>query len=103
MDNDPHTGLFGWLTTHGHHVYVLLYISIVCNVMGTMGFVRAMKYFDTIIIAVATLLEPLTATLIAFVVGVGQLPGMLGWSGNALVVAGTLAVVYPSLDKPMEH
>jgi drug/metabolite transporter (DMT)-like permease len=64
-----------------------------------MGFVRAMQYFDNIIISVATLLEPMTATLIAFALGVGELPGTMGWIGNGLVVIGTLAVVYPSIDK----
>eukprot|EP00977_Amphora_coffeiformis_P011123 scaffold2657_cov89-Amphora_coffeaeformis.AAC.17 len=67
------------------------------------GFVRAMQYFDNIIIAVATLLEPLIATMIAVAIGVGELPGPLGWGGNVLVVLGTLGVVYPSIDKPMEH
>ena len=67
------------------------------------GFVRAMQYFDNIIIAVATLLEPMIATMIAFGIGVGELPGTLGWAGNLLVVLGTLFVVYPSIDKPMEH
>ena len=67
------------------------------------GFVRAMQYFDNIIIAVATLLEPMIATLIAVAIGVGELPGPLGWAGNLLVILGTLGVVYPSMDKPMEH
>lgn len=62
-----------------------------------------MQYFDNIIIAVATLLEPMIATLIAVVIGVGDLPGPLGWGGNVLVVLGTLGVVYPSIDKPLEH
>ena len=62
-----------------------------------------MQYFDNIIIAVATLLEPLIATMIAVAIGVGELPGSLGWAGNFLVVCGTLGVVYPSIDKPMEH
>ena len=62
-----------------------------------------MHFFDNIIIAVATLLEPLIATLIAFSVGVGELPGPLGWFGNLFVVLGTLGVVYPSIDKPLDH
>lgn len=62
-----------------------------------------MQYFDNIIIAVATLLEPMIATFIAVAIGVGEWPGVLGWMGNLLVVAGTLVVVYPSIDKPMEH
>lgn len=97
FDNNPHTGLFGWCTLVDYHVLILLYIAVVCNVVGTMGFVRAMEYFENIIIAVATLLEPLIATLIAFVLGVGDLPGMFGWIGNLLVAIGTLGVVYPSM------
>jgi hypothetical protein len=31
--------------------------------------------------------------------GVGELPGTMGWIGNGLVAIGTLAVVYPSIDK----
>mmetsp|Transcript_5256 Transcript_5256/g.10020 ORF Transcript_5256/g.10020 Transcript_5256/m.10020 type:complete len:479 (-) Transcript_5256:117-1553(-) len=103
FDNDPHSGLFGWATQHGNHLGIVIYIAIVCNVFGVMGFVRAMQYFENIIIAVATLLEPLTATMIAYFLGVGDLPGSLGWAGNALVVLGTLLVIYPSLNKPLEH
>jgi NADH:ubiquinone oxidoreductase subunit 4 (subunit M) len=73
------------------------------NTQQTMGFVRAMQYFDNIIISVATLLEPIAATLIAFALGVGGLPGTMGWIGNGLVAVGTLAVVYPSIDKPVNH
>lgn len=103
VSRDPFHGLFGWMTAAEHRIVVLLHIALVCNVLGTMGFVRAMQYFDNIIIAVATLLEPMTATLIAAWVGVGDLPGVFGWAGNALVAMGTLCVVYPSVHKPMEH
>lgn len=71
---------------------------LVCNLVGTMGFVRSLRYFDSIIIAVATLLEPMLASIIAFSMGVGELPGLQGWIGNLLVALGTLAVVYPSID-----
>ena len=97
FDNEPHSGLFGWVTLYENHVFILLYVAIVCNVVGTMGFVRAMEYFENIIIAVATLMEPMIATLIAYVIGVGDLPGTMGWIGNALVAIGTLGVVYPSI------
>ena len=100
LDNDPRTGLFGWLTLINHHAFIVLYIAVICNVVGTMGFVRAMEYFDNIIIAVATLLEPMIATLIAFALGVSGLPGTFGWIGNFLVAVGTLGVVYPSVNKP---
>jgi drug/metabolite transporter (DMT)-like permease len=102
-DLDPHHGLFGWMTLVHDRLYVLMYIAIICNVMGTMGFVRAMQYFDSIIIAVATLLEPTAATIIAYAVGIGAWPTLMGWVGNALVVLGTLTVVYPSVNQGFDH
>lgn len=98
FSNDPFTGLFGWMTPKQGHVFIVLHVALICNVCGTMGFVRAMQYFDNLIIAVATLLEPMIASLIAAAVGVGVLPGLQGWLGNWLVVAGTMAVLYPSLS-----
>ena len=90
-------GVFGWLNVN--RLPVMIYMVLVVNFVGTMGFVRAMEYFDNIVIAVATLMEPLLASLIAFACNAGLLPGSLGWLGNLLVVLGTLAVVYPSVGK----
>jgi drug/metabolite transporter (DMT)-like permease len=97
FDCDPHIGLFGWFTMEDNHFYILLYIAVIVNVVGMMGFVRAMQYFDNIIIAVATLLEPMIAALIAYIFQAGPIPGYLGWIGNILVVIGTIAVIYPSM------
>jgi hypothetical protein len=71
-------------------------VSVPCYLLG---FVRAMQFFDTIIIAVATLLEPMVASLIAYAFDVGLMPGLLGYFGNALVCAGTIAVVISSSGK----
>jgi drug/metabolite transporter (DMT)-like permease len=94
--NDPNVGFFGWVS--GERIFVMAHIVLVCNLLGTVGFVRAMQYFDNLIIAVATLLEPLIATIIAFILGVGLLPGPLGWLGNLVVLIGTLGVVIPSIN-----
>jgi drug/metabolite transporter (DMT)-like permease len=96
---DPHVGVFGGFSTYNERILVLLYLALVCNCLGTMGIVRAMEYFDNVVIAVATLMEPLLASLIAYAFHAGILPGLLGWFGNVLVVLGTLAVVYPSMNK----
>ena len=72
---------------------------IVCNIMGAMGYVRAFKYFDNLVISVAALMEPVVATFIAYELNVGVLPGVMGWIGNVLVATGTLSVVYPTIDK----
>jgi drug/metabolite transporter (DMT)-like permease len=100
---DPYHGLFGWMSRDRDRLYVILYIALICNVLGTMGFVRAMQYFDSIVIAVATLLEPTAATIIAYLVGIASLPSPMGWLGNALVVLGTLTVVYPSVNSQVSH
>lgn len=98
-DRHPYTGLFGWMVLQDHHVWILLHIAVVGNVLGTMGFVRAMAFFSTTTIAVATLMEPLLAQLIGYVFHVGLLPGPLGYVGNGLVMIGTIAVVWQSAEK----
>jgi drug/metabolite transporter (DMT)-like permease len=98
FDMDPFHGIFGGFNLSHHRLEVMVYLAIVVN-GGSMGFVRAMQHFDTIVIAVATLMEPLAASFIAFICHAGLLPGPLGWIGNLLVVIGTLGVVYPSMGK----
>ena len=68
---------------------------IVCNLIGAMGYLRSMQYFDNLAISVATLMEPVVASCMAVVVGVGSLPGAIGWIGNLMVAAGTVAVISP--------
>ena len=63
---------------------------------GALGYVRAMQYFENLVISVAALMEPVVAEFLAFIFGVGFLPGWKGWLGNALVALGTLAVIAPS-------
>eukprot|EP00980_Cylindrotheca_fusiformis_P003854 scaffold858_cov123-Cylindrotheca_fusiformis.AAC.30 len=92
-----YNGVFGWMNYH--RLPVVLYMSIFINSVGTMGFVRAMEYFDSIVLAVATLMEPLLASFIAVACHAGLLPGALGWVGNVLVVGGTLTVIAPSAGK----
>jgi len=98
---DPYTGVFGWLdvSKEHHRLPVVLHLAVIVNMIGTMGFVRAMKYFENVVISVATLMEPLLASLIAYAFQIGLLPGPLGWVGNVLVIVGTLGVVYPSMGK----
>lgn len=98
ISRDPFNGLIGWTNADEYRIYIMIHIAVVCNIVGTMGFVRAMQYFENVIIAVATLLEPMIATIIAFVVGVGHLPGPWGWLGNVFVLVGTFLVVLPSVN-----
>ena len=69
FDMDLYAGAFGWLDLR--RLPYLIFLAVVCNMIGTMGFVRAMAHFDNVVIAVATLLEPLMASMIAFFFHVG--------------------------------
>ena len=99
FDMDIHTGVLGFLNPRYDRLPLELFMVVVCNMTGTLGYVRSMQYFDSIIISVATLMEPVVASLLAFSVGVGVLPGGLGWLGNVLVIVGTVCVLAPSTKK----
>lgn len=66
---------------------------------GSLGYVRSMQYFDNIVISVATLMEPVVASFLAYFIHVGLLPGVLGWFGNVLVAVGTICVIFPASRK----
>ena len=96
-------GAFGWLHVQAWDRFPLeVLLVVVCNVLGAMGYVRAMQYFDALVISVAALMEPVVAELLACLMGVSALPGWMGWMGNALVIVGTFAVVYkPTTTNPV--
>ena len=93
-DMDSSHGVFGWLTLLGDRLPLELLMAVICNLFGAMGYVRAMHYFDNLVISVATLMEPVVAELLASAIGVGVLPHLAGWIGNLLVLLGTFGVVY---------
>ena len=95
---NPHHGLFGWLNPQVDRLWLELYIIFGCSILGTIGYTQAMKHLDNLTVSFACLLEPMIATGIAYFCGVGSLPGLEGWIGNILVVAGTVAVIYPTVE-----
>jgi drug/metabolite transporter (DMT)-like permease len=90
------TGVWSFLNLQQDRLPLELTMVVVCNLLGTMGYVRSMQYFDNLVISTAGLMEPVIAEFMAFSFGVSTLPGFQGWLGNALVAGGTLAVVFQS-------
>ena len=90
------TGIWSFLNHQKDRLPLELTMVVVCNLFGTMGYVRSMQYFDNLVISTAGLMEPVIAEFMAFSFGVSTLPGFQGWLGNALVAGGTLAVVFQS-------
>jgi len=101
FDMDPNRGTWGWLQLKADRLPLELIMVLVCNLLGGMGYVRAMHYFDNVVISVAALIEPLMAEFLNCALGVGALPSWMGWWGNLLVACGTFAVVYqpPTTNK----
>jgi drug/metabolite transporter (DMT)-like permease len=96
FDRDIHHGLWGFMNLQSDRLPLEIWMVLICNIGGALGYVRAMAYFDNLIISVATLMEPVVASLMAYGLKVGLLPNAMGWLGNFLVVAGTVAVIYPA-------
>ncbi|OQS04014.1 Drug/Metabolite Transporter (DMT) Superfamily, partial [Thraustotheca clavata] len=96
---DPHFGLWGWMAPVANRLPVALYIIFVCDFIGTMGYVRALYYFEPIVISIVMLLEPIFATVIGILVHVEAVPGVLTLCGGLLVLAGTALVILKSPPK----
>jgi len=96
-DYDVTNGIGGFLVWNRFDRLPLeLLMVVIGNLGGTMGYVRAMPHFDSLVICSIQLLEPVIAEFLSFFVGVGTLPGLIGWIGNAAVAAGTYVVLCES-------
>ena len=90
---DPSIGLFGWVNMRGDRLPLELYVAIICNGVGTMGYIAILKYFDAVVVSMIMLCEPIVATFIGMVVGVSALPDIETWIGNAIVMGGSIMVI----------
>ncbi|TYZ57971.1 hypothetical protein PybrP1_008426 [[Pythium] brassicae (nom. inval.)] len=96
---DPHIGIIGWINPQPDRLYIALYLVLVCDLMGTMGYISVMKYFDPIVISVVCLLEPIVAAVMGVIMGVDAIPGVLTFIGAALVIGGTFMVIATQSEK----
>lgn len=90
---DVHNGIIGWINPLPNRLLIVCYLVFVCDLVGTMGYISVMKYFDPIVISVVCLLEPIVATAMGIVVGVDAVPGLLTFVGATLVIGGTFMVI----------
>lgn len=72
-DRISNIGLFGWMNLESDRLPVEIAMVLLCNVIGLVGYVRAMQYLA---IATAALMEPVAAELMACVLCVGVLLGL---------------------------
>lgn len=86
-------GLFGWMDFQFDRLPLELWMAIVCNGIGTCGYIAIMKYFDPVVVSMVMLMEPILASLMGYAAGVSDLPGLLTWVGDAIVVVGSVLVI----------
>jgi drug/metabolite transporter (DMT)-like permease len=94
-------GLMGWLSPR--QFLIELYLVFICTIIGTLGYISVMKYFDPIVVSVVMLLEPVLAIAIGVAAGVDHVPGRLTWLGGLLVIIGTCFVVLAANKKTDIH
>jgi drug/metabolite transporter (DMT)-like permease len=58
FDMERETGIWSFLNLQKDRLPLELTMVVVCNLLGTMGYVRSMQYFDNLVISTAGLMEP---------------------------------------------
>ena len=100
-DANPNHGLWGWLSfARMDRLPLELVLVLLCNVGGVMGYAHCLQYLDPLVIAVAALMEPVVAEVLASLAHVSPWPGLTGWTGNVLVTTGTVTLVWYSNQQP---
>lgn len=92
FSTDSKIGLFGW-TANVHTALIELYIVLICTIVGTLGYVGVLKYFDPIVISIVMLAEPILACFFGVLLHVEVIPGMYTIAGALLILFGTYLVV----------
>ena len=99
ISTDPTIGLFGWVDLQIDRLPLELWMAIICNLLGTTGYIAIMKYFDPVVVSMVMLMEPIVASLMGAVAGVSTLPGLLTWAGDGVVAMGSILVILSGSKK----
>eukprot|EP00956_Cyclotella_meneghiniana_P012935 scaffold18488_cov59-Cyclotella_meneghiniana.AAC.10 len=99
ISTDPTIGLFGWVNLKMDRLPLELWMAIVCNLLGTTGYIAIMKYFDPVVVSMVMLMEPIVASVMGAICGVSSLPSLMTWAGDGVVVVGSILVILSGSKK----
>lgn len=85
-------GLFGYWASH-HWAWVL-YLAVVPGLVGHTGFNTLLRFFSPLVISMAFPLEPLIGSIMGFLAGLSDVPGILTWLGGAATVGALMYNTY---------
>jgi len=91
-------GFLGWLGSAVRFVPTVV-AAFICDILGNMGFIVALKYLPALVISVVILLQPLGATVVGVSVGLDKVPDPLAAAGMLVTVLGTAMVVLGAAGK----
>lgn len=89
-------GLFGFLRPERDRLMVLAYIALVCDGIGNMGYIVALKVVPPLSVTVVILLQPIVAMAEGAASGMDAAPSLCAVLGGLVLVCGTSAVVTAS-------
>ena len=85
-------GIAGWLQSP-HHAPVVIYLGVVPGILGHTGLNTLLKYLHPLLLTLSLTLEPLIGSVIGWMLGLAQPPGVYTWVGGAILLASTVMVV----------
>eukprot|EP00640_Fibrocapsa_japonica_P004176 CAMPEP_0113939422 /NCGR_PEP_ID=MMETSP1339-20121228/5740_1 /TAXON_ID=94617 /ORGANISM="Fibrocapsa japonica" /LENGTH=224 /DNA_ID=CAMNT_0000942923 /DNA_START=227 /DNA_END=898 /DNA_ORIENTATION=+ /assembly_acc=CAM_ASM_000762 len=91
LDTDPATGLLGFFANQTFF-WSEVWISLVCNVIGWMGYIIVLNHVDALVVSIVCLLEPVGAVVFGLLLGVCDGPGVATYIGGGCVLGGTYVV-----------
>ena len=95
---DEEVGILGWLMPTRARLPVQLWLALIVDLAGNLGFITVMKFVPALTVAAAMLLGPLVSTAEGIFMGVDELPG--GWTlaGGLLMTVGSGLISYAARE-----
>ncbi|OQS07399.1 Drug/Metabolite Transporter (DMT) Superfamily [Thraustotheca clavata] len=100
LSSNPSNGLFGWANWQLDRLPIEIYLVVICDFGGRMGFIRVLAYFDPLVVSITMLMQPILAAFFGVAAGVATVPGLITCIGSVIVIAGTALVISSSTAKP---
>lgn len=88
--------LFGW--TDKENVLTMLYVSIIVGCMFQIIFNGLLKYLSAVLVTVFVNLEPLTGSLIGWLLNLQGVPSIYTWIGGSACIIGSIIVTLCGSD-----
>ena len=84
-------GIVGWLESP--HAPTVIYLGVVPGILGHTGLNTLLKYLHPLLLTLSLAIEPPVGSVIGWMSGLAQPPGVFTWIGGSILLASTVIVV----------